>query len=547
MKKRKLMLFVVFAFLLSACDLGLNFGSFVSNTASSNDSISATTESSITDSESSSISSEVSAITSDTPSVSSETSITENRPTHGTQTLNFYAINDTHGAIHENITFDEPGLARVGAFLKAKKAEDPNAVILSTGDMWQGTFEAYHSKGEVVTEVMNEIGFDALAIGNHEFDWGPDPIRANAALAEFPFLGANIMEYPNTGVKSDIGEEYVILERGHVKIGVIGMIGRNQMTSICSRLIEDIYFAEITPVIKRISTKLRNEENVDVVVLAIHAGQDDVPVSLAEEKYVDLVFNAHTHRYETKVEYGVPFIQGGSKGRFASHVQIEFDYGTNEITVNTHENINLNYNALNSDAAVTNILNTYKTASDTASNEYVGYLTSDMENAYGFPNVLNYATARLAAAQGFDELDFVYSGNSREYLYSGDVTYGDLYKAHPFDNEVYIVKVRGNELLAQKNYNHFYRVRDYNTIDNNSTYYVAIQDFSILHQDINKNYNYFPSLHPATDIVGMITNADGSAMLPRDIVFDEFKEAPNNILDMHHSKYHGDRYVNFTV
>lgn len=550
MKRKKNLIFLpLLALLLTACD------SFNFRSSSSQDSITPVSEISSLDGSteaSTEVSSEVSTeVSSETTEESSSTSSAvtseESRPTSGTETIDFYAINDTHGAILARPEIDEPGLAKVGAFLKNKKVERPdNTVIISTGDMWQGTFEAYHSKGEVVTHAMNEIGFDLMAIGNHEFDWGPEYILNNMAIADFPFLGANIMKYPETTEKSPVGEDYIILERSHLKIGIIGAIGQDQMTSICSRLIEDIYFENIVPVVKRLSTKLREEENVDIVVLAIHAGQDDVANELAEDKYVDAVFNAHTHRYETKTVAGVPFIQGGSKGRFVSHIELEYDYGANTVQALDVKNISMVTAEITPDPAVAQILSNYKAESDAISEVYVGHNVRHLDRYYEIPRILNYIIAEKAAEQNFN-LDYVYNGDSRESILGGDVTYGDLYKALPFDNITYIVSVLGRDLINQKPYNKFYRVHDYSVIHNDQYYTVAIQDYSILHQDINKVYNYFPGYNPDEHFIGFISDENKQPILPRDLLMGEFLDSPDFMLDAWDAKYGGERHEEFTA
>lgn len=324
------------------------------------------------------------------------------------------------------------------------------------------------------------------------------------------------------------------------------MIGQNQMTSICSRLIEEIYFADMVPIVERLSTKLRNEEEVDIVVLAIHAGQDDVPGFLALDKYVDAVFNAHTHQHETKTVAGVPFIQGGSKGRYVSHIELEYDYAHNSVKALKAENINMVDADITPDSAVNALLNSYKAESDAISEIYVGEAGGYFDRYDELPRVLNYAVARTALDLDY-ELDFVYGGGTREGIAAGTVTYGDLYKAHPFDNAIYVVSVSGRDLLAQQSYYQAYRVEDHAEIELNRYYTLAIQDYSILHQDITKTYNYFPGYNPDEHFIGIISDENGDPIMPRDLIWEEFRMAPNLMLDPFDYKYINERHFNFTI
>src|SRR5690554_2041853 len=91
--------------------------------------------------------------------------------------INIYTLNDFHGAIFENKSAGEIGLSKIGNFLKTVKEKQPNnTVILSAGDMFQGAAVSAMTRGKVVVDIMNYIGFDAMALGNHEFDWGINDI-----------------------------------------------------------------------------------------------------------------------------------------------------------------------------------------------------------------------------------------------------------------------------------------------------------------------------------------------------------------------------------
>lgn len=479
----------------------------------------------------------------------SNSSNTSGSEQNNKQKLDFFAMNDFHGALLEDSSYSEPGLAKAATFLKEKKSSGPDStLIISSGDMWQGTFESYHSKGNVVTEAMNEIGFDAMTIGNHEFDWGSQYIEENALLANFPLLGANIMEYPNTSKKSHIGEEYKIFEKSGVKIGVIGMIGQDQITSITSRLVEDITFASPTPLVKSLSQKLRREENVDLVVLSLHAGQESVDNSLTSEGHVDVVFNAHTHKNEIQVKHGVPFIQGGDKGKYISHIQLEFDLSTRKAQTIIHQNIDVASLNIVPDEEVSEIINNFKLSSDILGNTYIGKATGDFTSYSGLANISNYATAQEAVKQGYN-IDFVISNKTRETLYSGDVYYRDLFKGLPFDNAIYIAKASGKDIKYEAKYSstNFYRVKDYAVLGDNTFYTVAIIDYMLLHQNINKQYNYFSDYVPSLHYIDILEDAAGAPFYPRDLVKELFFAAPNNELSSYDSLFTNNRYSSLTA
>ena len=118
------------------------------------------------------------------------TVLREGYPYEGT--IDIYSVNDFHGAFSYSKDDEQTGFSRIATYLLNKKEENPFTVIVSAGDMWQGGIESNKTKGKIVNEAMNIATFDAMTLGNHEFDWGEEVIKENASLAEFPFLGSNL-------------------------------------------------------------------------------------------------------------------------------------------------------------------------------------------------------------------------------------------------------------------------------------------------------------------------------------------------------------------
>ena len=104
----------------------------------------------------------------------------------------FYAINDLHGKLDD--ADGQPGVDELTTYLKNARTANPNSIFLSTGDMWQGSYESNMTGGLIMTEWMNDLGFASMTLGNHEYDWGSDAIRENAAIADFPMLAINIYD-----------------------------------------------------------------------------------------------------------------------------------------------------------------------------------------------------------------------------------------------------------------------------------------------------------------------------------------------------------------
>src|SRR5699024_6300192 len=124
---------------------------------------------------------------------------------------------------------DDIGLAKVYSVVKEVRAENPNTILLDNGDTIQGTIltdDLYNTNLELpnpMMDVMNFMGYDAMTLGNHEFNFGLELIEKIKTEAEFPILAANA-KYKNG---SDFAKPYTIKEIGNIKVGIIGLTNPN--------------------------------------------------------------------------------------------------------------------------------------------------------------------------------------------------------------------------------------------------------------------------------------------------------------------------------
>lgn len=423
----------------------------------------------------------------------------QNNATNGV--IDIYAINDFHGTVDN--------MPRVAGYLAARKKE--GAIILNSGDMFQGSMESNSNYGKLLTDCMAVAGFDEMTFGNHEFDWGLDNLRTLSQESGVPFLGANIYNWDReTGwgeFADDLADEYIIKQLSNgIKVGVIGVIGQDQITSISSQLVQTIGFKDPLPIIRELSTELREQEDCDVVVVSAHAGPQDIvgeaedykePSTTADlEKYVDAVFCAHTHAEQNYLVNGLPFLQGKRYGDYVSHLKLQLNNGNVEIKVQE----NVPYSKLKDvdtqvENKVENLINNSNIKIEEERNQVLAKLNGGLNSATAIPRLVCNAIADYAEQQGYT-IDLAIVNNARNSLSAGEVTYSDLYEAIPFDNVVYIAKVSGAEIIKEMGYSgqSMWRVSG-RAIENKKTtyYYAAIIDYLLYHQNSNRNYNYFPS------------------------------------------------------
>lgn len=424
--------------------------------------------------------------------------------------FDFYSINDLHGKLAD--ADSHPGVDELTTYLRNARENHEHAIFLSAGDMWQGSSESNMTKGLIMTEWMNELGFTAMALGNHEFDWGTEYIKENYEIAEFPFIAINIYDRV-TDTLVDYCTPSVVVEGSGLQIGIIGAIG-DCYSSIAVDKAADVYFktgSELTDLVKAESDRLR-AQGVDFIVYTIHDGYGSThsgavkPVTGSQigsyydttlsDGYVDLVFEGHSHQgYRLQDEYGVYHLQnrGDNKGGI-SHVEISINTVTNDSSVRVAELVSTNtYQNLPDDPIVEELLEKYEDQISPA-NRVLGYNSANRSG-----NTMRQLVADLYYEAGIekwgDAYDIVLGGGfisirSPNYLATGDVTYADLQSLFPFDNELTLCSVKGRDLwskfLATDHSSYFTRCGDYgesvrNDIDMDATYYIVVDTYTALY------------------------------------------------------------------
>ena len=423
------------------------------------------------------------------------------------RTIDIYAVNDLHGRILEDKDDDVPGISKLASYLKEQKSKDEEGyVFINSGDYWQDTYDSGTNKGELLTKCLDLMECEVMALGNHEFDWGKDVITYNKQFTSYTsFLGANIYNYPNTNEKSELGDEYKIIERKGLKIGIIGAIGQEQITSITSSNWEDLTFKDHTPIVKQLSDKLRLEEDCDIVILSIHADEEDTNASeitrvssKSGKKYVDAVFCAHSHQREIKTYNGVPFIQGGAHGKYVSHIQLTYKDGDVKSTYCKNDGYG-KMNSYNEDEEINAIIDSYFDEEYLLhKNEVLGTITSS--GGYISKNIVGRIQAKATYDRlvelGYDDVDIVINNGGRSSVDSGQMTREKIFNMTPFTNYTYVVgNIRGQDIIDEcVDYSNPYFISNPNMeLNANSYYTVACIDYMMLHKSTNRYYNYFKS------------------------------------------------------
>lgn len=366
--------------------------------------------------------------------------------------LTIYTINDFHGDILD----PDESLSIIGNFLIQQKEKNANTLIISAGDMFQGTAISNITRGDLVVEAMNYIGFDAMTIGNHEFDWGTEVIAnfkdGENVDADFPFIAANIFEKATEKLVS-WASPYTITTRGDVKIGIIGLIGQGLTSSISPSIIKDYYFTDEFATVQYYVPILRQEEGCDVVILSIHgdsSNENQLYANLSGNYQVDAVINGHTHVAYEKIVMGsdqipLPVVQASSDGRKLGKIVIKLD-DDNKMVSGKATTLAVSRSLASENLAINKIVNKYQSEVEKVTSEVLGVAGKKITNSEGG----SWAVNALQQATGAD-VAIINSGGIRTNAFpinkDQEVLVSNIWQIMPFDNVVKTVQMSVDDFL----------------------------------------------------------------------------------------------------
>ena len=228
------------------------------------------------------------------------------------------------------------GMARLGGLVKRYREENSNLLLLDAGDMFQGTPYFNYYKGELIIRVMNELGYDATTVGNHEFDNGLSDMEKAFDLSKFSIISSNY-DFSETVVSKHI-DPFKIIDKDGIKIGIYGLgIELNGLVS--EENYEKTRYLDPIKVMQKMETRLKDEFNCDLIVCLSHLGYSYKENKISDSalakftKHTDLIIGGHTHTFldrpvEVPNKKGTPVIinQVGWAGLSIGKIDLYFDH-----------------------------------------------------------------------------------------------------------------------------------------------------------------------------------------------------------------------------
>lgn len=398
-------------------------------------------------------------------------------------TVRVLGINDFHGALAPTTGAGDMlfgGAARLAARVKA--ARTPNSIFVSAGDLIGGSPLAsggFHD--EPTIRVMNEMGLELNAVGNHEFDEGTGELLrmqsggchatdgcAGAAMfpgAKFGFLAANV-RYKSSG--KTVFPPYVIREFSGVKVAFVGMTTKNTPATTVTSLVDDLVFDDEVETMTALVPKIR-AEGAETIVFMVHEGGGQASAVVKENgclspvgpvfdwlpklpAEVKVVITGHSHGMYNCSLSGRVLTQSASRGHLFSQIDLDFEGGRFLEAKATNETVN---GADAPDPAVDAIVSAYSKLASDKGDAKVGSISETLDGP-AMGRVIADAMLQAGAKAGAEAalmntggiraaLSFARSGPE---LTDGEVRYIELFEVQPFNNALTVLTITGDKLLS---------------------------------------------------------------------------------------------------
>ena len=336
------------------------------------------------------------------------------------------------------------GVATLAAKAKALSREKPT-LLLAAGDMIQGNNWANMSQGESVIELMNAMQFDAMVLGNHEFDFGQAELKKRISESAFPVLGANV-----EGL--DLIKPFIIKERGGVRVGIIGIVTEETPVATHPRNVSGLTFLSSAETIEKNIRELKNQ--ADVIIVLSHIGHAADRALAGTVKGIDVIVGGHSH---TKILNPVRIadtliVQAWEHGKALGVLDLTIREGRVVGYDGRLEEVRPEPGK--EDREILALVEKYKQRVDRVLNGRIGEAEIDLdgENVRKRETNLGNFIADIIRQTSKADAALINGGTIRTNMGRGEIRVKDVYSVLPFDNYIVAIKLMGKQIAEALEY-----------------------------------------------------------------------------------------------
>ncbi|MGS0972267.1 MAG: 5'-nucleotidase C-terminal domain-containing protein [Candidatus Izemoplasmataceae bacterium] len=367
--------------------------------------------------------------------------------------------NDVHGRVNADSYAGSMGMATIKNIVDQLRSQFDNTFLVDAGDILHGTTFATLEEGESVLNVMNQVGYDLMVPGNHDFNYGQDRLLELEALAEFPMISANI-QYAEDD--TDFMNPYFIQDFNGVKVGFFGLTSPETVYKTHPDNVTGLNFLD--PIVQATAMVEELEPLTDIIILLGHIGLDEDTLITSEDianavDGIDVIIDGHSHSTlpEGIMVNNTLIVSTGEYMKNLGVFSITVQYGEiveyKVMLIDADEAEELNFG---DDQVVQDFIDAIIAEQDVILNEVVGQTGVTLNGVRNYvrsgeTNLGNLITDSMLNVTGAD-VAITNGGGIRTSIEEGDVTLGDIISVLPFGNIIATIELTGQEILDSLEY-----------------------------------------------------------------------------------------------
>lgn len=372
----------------------------------------------------------------------------------GSDKLIIIHTNDTHAAVTDDGKA-QIGFGKLGTYVQEMRKRADNVLVLDAGDMFQGMPFANLEKGASIVPIVNQVGYDAMVIGNHEFDFGFENLKKLEKDLNFPMLATNIRKDG-----AQVFTPSIMKEVNGLKVGIIGVSTPETAFKTHPDNTKGLVFTDIIKETQKTVDKLKNEK-ADVIIVLSHLGLDEgestSDLIAKKVKGVDLIVDGHSHTTleNGRLEGDVLIVSTGSKLGAVGKVELDL---VNKKIVDAKASL-LKYENLSFLPKKQEIEDAIKATEEKQKevlNKVIGEAKEELVGVRGIVRTGESNLGQLAtdAIKDLTKADVVIvnGGGIRASIPAGNITSGDMVTVFPFGNTIMVKEIKGSDIVAALEY-----------------------------------------------------------------------------------------------
>ncbi|HEX9117461.1 MAG TPA: bifunctional UDP-sugar hydrolase/5'-nucleotidase [Anaerolineae bacterium] len=319
-------------------------------------------------------------------------------------------------------------------------------LVLSGGDMWTGPAISTWFNGDSAAEMMNALGYQAAAIGNHEFDFGLDTLRRHAQGAKFPYLAANLVRKTD-GQPPDFARPFTLVTVDGLRIGVVGLSNTATPQTTRPSNVADFTFLPYQQALEQWVPQVR-AAGADFVFVVGHICATEMRdlAPAAQKLGVSLIAGGHCHERIATEAAGIPLVEAGKYLESYARIDLELDPARHAVLSQKAKIVDVAAGPEHAtpDPAIAARVAVWQEKTDTALGEEIGYTKSGLPAKSDL--LFNLVTDAWLAAYPTAQIAVNNAGSYRQGLSAGPIRLRDIVGVLPFNDTLVDAAVTGAEL-----------------------------------------------------------------------------------------------------